>query len=142
MKAQRRHGYPNVTYAAEARARCRAWPKGVPTLVPVEARRFAEQVIAEQDLGPVIIEFYTGKPGAAWAYNAHDDRPSILSMSRRDCARWIVLHELAHIATPEDRGHGRAFRSENLRLCREYLPGYARSLAAAYRWFGASYDEP
>lgn len=137
MSRHRRHGHANVTYAAEQRAARRAWPKGAPTLVPVEARRFAEQVVLGECWVPVEFEFYSGQPGRAWAYN---DRRRI-SFSRRGLTKWIVLHELAHIATPDDRGHGREFRSEYLRLCRIYLPGFGRSLAAAFRWYGASFDD-
>ena len=139
--AKRHHGYGNVAYAAEARAIMRAYPRGVPTLVPVEARRFAEQVIAEQGWEPVAIEFYTGRPGGGWAYDGARGGPRLITMSRRDPNRLTVVHEIAHVATPDDRGHGHAFRTEHLRLCKIYLPGFARSLAAAYRWHGASFDE-
>jgi hypothetical protein len=135
---KRRHGYSNVAYAAEARATDRCWRgKGEPVLVPVEARRFAEHVIQTEGWEPVEVRFYSGRTGGGWAF----DKDRRISLSNRGPTRSLVLHELAHVATPGDRGHGKQFRSEFLRLARRYMPAFARSLAAAYVWFGASFNE-
>jgi hypothetical protein len=47
---------------------------------------------------------------------------------------WVILHELAHIATPGDPGHGREFARVFLGLVRRFLgPESGKVLLAAYR---------
>lgn len=134
--------FNNATYAAEHEAESKAWRRGgAPHLVPVEAREFTERVIAEQGWEPIEIGFYSGGSGSGRAWDGTGKRPRRVRYSRRGVDAVVVLHELAHVATPGDRGHGEAFRNEYLRLCRIYLPNYARCLAAAFRRRKCSFDD-
>lgn len=122
----------NLCYAAEAEARRAAKP---PTLTPREARTLFDAVVADLGCEPITLRFYTGNRGAGWAYS----KQRIVSLSRSGLSGDIVLHEIAHVISA-DRGHGPAFQRDYLNLCRQWMPGYARSLAAAFKRLGLPVD--
>lgn len=124
--------YRNLCYAAEHRAELRTWRNGAPTVVPIEGRRLIERVVRENRLAPVTVRFYGGQTGHGYGYY----KSRTISVSSRGVTLVTMLHELAHVETPDQRGHGPDFRAVYLGLCDEYLPRYARSLAAAFDHYG------
>lgn len=127
-----RHG--NLTYAAERRAKNHG-----PTIPAREARQIVEWIVADRGWGPVTLKFYDNhKSGTGWAYR----KDRVVALNRKGLTRTLVLHELAHIETPGDRGHGPTFRGAYLYLARIYLPRYAASLHESFRYYDLKVEMP
>lgn len=127
-----RHG--NLTYAAERRAKNHG-----PAIPAREARQVVEWIVADRGWEPIDVRFYENRgSGSAWAY----DKRRLITFNRKGLTRPTVLHELAHIETPGDRGHGPGFRGMYLYLARIYLPRHAASLADAFHYYDLKVEMP
>jgi hypothetical protein len=72
----------------------------------------------------------------ATAFTPFDDGPPVIRFDRV-IPRWVALHEIAHVLTPEDPGHGAAFRAVYLWLLEvEMSPWWARRLRHHFRRVG------
>lgn len=94
--------------------------------------------------GPVSVEAMRGRRG--WAHGTQ--RIRLGTTERRGTpasirSPLIILHELAHIATPGDVGHGQQFAAMELRLVRRFLGDeVAADLRAAFTERGVRWRKP
>ncbi len=131
------HGYKNVIYAAEARAEDRC---PTPEIGMTGARALLREVVDDwwfwprEQIPVVTLTFYRGARGTGWAYR-RSPVPEI-RLSKQGIDRHTVLHELAHIVTPDDPGHGAAFLYWYRVMLSDFDKRFHRSLNAALRHYG------
>jgi hypothetical protein len=73
--------------------------------------------------------------GGAWAVHSYrsSENEVVFPANRDTLSVAIVAHEIAHYLTPDDPGHGEAWRAAYLALVREFMGAeYAESLLSAF----------
>lgn len=66
-----------------------------------------------------------------------------ITLRGRSIPAWLVLHEIAHVLSPEDPGHGHQWAAIYLRLVRRFLGVESyRRLRASFRSNRVRYTEP
>ncbi len=82
-----------------------------------DAKRYCRTVLVEEGLGRVTIKSTRRRDGGCWA------RKSEIGLSRDGVAKWLVLHEVAHVVAWENEpaGHGPEFAGTYLELVYRHL---------------------
>lgn len=88
----------------------------------------------------VEVKFTSRGHGSGSAFYSFSHPVREIRLAKRGITKHLVLHELAHIiaiycAGREASGHGKTFRLWYIMLLREFDPRFARSYAAAAKYY-------